>query len=303
MKIIGITIFTDPDYRQDPARECVRQILEICDEAVIVYGKQDDQMIVDHLEAEYPGRIHSEYMEWPQPEWTMDQLPKHLNQALEIARQAGADWIIKYDSDCFINEKDKEVIRKCLLEELHSPVIAMMVEKVHMITSTHALMKSDIPVIIKAKSQICYGQNLNHYTDLCQPIIWNQNAMYEANDDKSLAIPTGQEIPRDLIKRTGVWQYNYGYCFKTFERSFELLYWFDIAHALWWGVGWHKTPLTGITQDSAMYEFIKMMTERVGRALKRVPIEQHPKHIQPRLRGLKPEQFGYNCWGKIKLPE
>lgn len=303
MKVIGITIFTNPDYRQDPARECVRQILEVCDEVVVVFGAESDRGIIRQLQNEYPDRIVAEYLEWKQPEWTMDELPKHLNRALEIARERGCDWIIKFDSDCFFHEKDRDELRKALEAQLEEPTIAMMIEKTNVITVTHVLQKSDVPFCIKANSPIWYGQNLNHYTDLCQPIMWDGKTMYEANDDKTKTIPAGFEIPKELIKRTGVWQFNYGYMFKTYERSVELLYWFDIAHALWWGFGWHKRVITAITPETAMREFIVMMKERVERCNKKMTLIDHPKHIQPRLRSLGKEHFGYDFWGLIELPK
>lgn len=301
MKITGITIFTNPDYRQDPARECVRQMLEVCDEAVIVYGWLGDQEIVEQLQREYPGRIRAEYLDWPQPEWTLEELPKHLNYALAIARYHGADWIIKFDSDSFIHEKDAADLRLALEQQLDTNVLAMMLEKANVLSPNLVLQKSDVPFCIKAKSPIVYGQDLDHYTDLCQPILWD-NISYCAASDEKLKIPAGRCIARELIKRTGIWQYNYGYSFKTYDRARELLYWFDIAHIKWWGVSWFKRSKQALSEDVSMADYLTMMRGRIKKATKRMELRDHPKHIQQRLRTLEPEQFAYNFWGLINMP-
>ncbi len=309
MKIIGITICTNPDYRQDPTRECIRQMLEICDEVVVVCGGgQPDLNMVNELEEgdnqKYKGRIHYRPFFWPQPKWRLDELPKHLNAGLVMAREYGADWIIKFDADYFIHENDAKKLRAALEAEWHNDrILAMELEKVQVTIPTHGRLKGGIPVAIKAKSPIVYGQIAGHYSDLCQPIIWDGQSKTSIDSDDENGIPLGDSVPRDMIKRTGVWLWNYGYTFKTYERAYELLYWFDIAHALWWGWGWYKTPLSEITPESAMAHHIKMSAGRVAQNKKKFPVNEHPKHIQDAIRNLKPDQFGHSLWGKITMPE
>lgn len=288
MKVIGLITITDPDYRQDPARECILQALEVCDEVVVVYGKVGDAFIVEDR------RVWYEYLPWPHPRWTLDELPRHLNYGLTKARELGADWIIKYDADCLIHEKHKWEVRNKLEAELETGVLVMELEKVHCITPTRALMKNDIQVCIKGKSDVWFGQSMDEYTDLCKPILWDLKKVERG-------IPLGESIGHDFIKRTGAWMWNYGYMFKTETRSRELLYYFDLAHAEWWGVGWQKQPKETITEESAMEEHLAMMRGRYKRATKELKIDEHPKHIQEKLRALNPEQFGHSLWGKIEM--
>jgi len=301
MKVVGITMMTNPDYRQDPARECIRQMLEICDEIVVVVGRLHDiTEVLEPLKKEFPCRIKSGYIDWPQPEWNLIELPLHLNHALSIARYiCEADWIIKFDTDYFIHENHRTELRKKLEQGLIDDSMLMSLEKVQFYRNGVCLMKGDIPICINAKHPIWYGYNNQIYTDLCQPILWDGKSNWQASDGRS--IHSGDSIPVDRIKRSGSWLYNYGYTFKTEERAKELLYWFELAHAKFWHYGLFKTHPDEITQETPMQQFIAMIEGRLKRSTKNIPIEQHPKHIQQKLRDLTPDQFGHSLWGKIKL--
>ena len=103
--ITGLTIMTNPDYRQDPARECIKQALEIFDQVIVIYGRKEDKTeVLDDL-FEYGSRIVYHFMPWPQPDWSFDELPKHLNKGLEIAHELKADWVVRFDADTFFTPK------------------------------------------------------------------------------------------------------------------------------------------------------------------------------------------------------
>lgn len=304
MKIAGIVTITNPDYRQDPARECIRQMLEVVDIAIIVYGRGLDlPEVIMQFMTEFPDRVIPVYLEWPQPEWTLDELPKHLNAGLEKAREIGADWCIKFDADYFIHEDDKWSLRHRLEQGLVNDCMTMSLEKAQCTIPFKIRQKGDIPICINLKHPICYGQNIDHYTDLCQPIIWDGKTMISCNDDPKYAIPYGSEIPKNRNERTGVWIWNYGYSFKTYERAKELLYWFDLSHAFWWGMGWYQIPKDEITREKSMEHHLKASEGRMAANKKEAPLAIHPKHIQKKISELTPEEFGHSLWGKIKMPD
>src|SRR3990172_8644185 len=112
MKIGAFTMITNPDYRQDPWRESIGQMLDLFDQVVVVCGKKED---VEITRAEFPNagsRLHLGYMEWPQPEWGYEELPKHLNRGLDAMRTLGCDWAMKFDIDTVVHENDIGTLRE-----------------------------------------------------------------------------------------------------------------------------------------------------------------------------------------------
>src|SRR3990167_6540573 len=83
-QLIGLTMITDPDARQDPWRESIAQALEIFDRVVVVCGADTDAIMVIN---QFPGHdIACPLLHWPQPEWSYEELPRHLNAGLAVAR-------------------------------------------------------------------------------------------------------------------------------------------------------------------------------------------------------------------------
>lgn len=291
-------MMTNPEYRQDPWRECILQMLEICDHVVVVYGRDKDLILKQQFTEQQQMRMVWEYLEWPQPRWTLVELPNHLNKALEIARLMKPDWIIKFDTDYFIHENHRKELRNKLDEGMRNDAMIVSLEKIQFYTGENCLMKGDIPICLDARYPIYYGYDANGYTDLCQPILWDKETYAKISNRK---IPAGTKVPKDRIRRSGSWLWNYGYAFKTEERARELLYNFELAHADFWGFGWMKKHPDDITEDTAMLDFLRMVAGRVNRANKKIQPHHHPMHIREKLKNLTPEQFGYNLWGKIKI--
>lgn len=301
MRVIGIVTVTNPDYRQDPWRECVAQGLEVCDSMIVVCGRREDIDAILDLQQRHDARLIPLFVEWPQPRWSLHELPKHLNAGLETARTLGADWIIKFDADCFIHENEAKKLRDRLVAELNTDTEVMTVEKIQLIIPQRGAKRHKSPICIKAKSKICYGINKDHYTDLCSPILWDQTSMFSADDKPEHAIPIGVDVPESVTKSTGVHFWNYGYMFKTYDRAVELLYHFNLAHADFWGFGWYKERPADITEQETIENHLRMTAGRLEKHNKTFVIGEHPAHIRQKIKDLTKDQFGHSLWGKIKL--
>lgn len=294
-QLIGLTMITDPDARQDPWRESIAQALEIFDRVVVVCGADTDAIRVIN---QFPGRdIACPLLHWPQPEWSYEELPRHLNAGLAVARCYEPDWIVKFDIDCFFHEKDRDHIRT-KLQELTSRRVALgTFEKYQFFMVDRAYEKGKIPLAINCAFPIQYGQFENDYSDLCQPMM--PTGRTRKMPGGTYDIPLGRKIPG--AASTGVHVWNYDYSFKTLERATELLYHFDRSHAKWWGGGYGGKKIEDITPETALAEYLDLVRGRVGKCNKRFKPEDHPRHIRERVRNITPTEFGSRLWDKIPI--
>ena len=293
-------MITNPDYRQDPWRESIRQHSEIFDKVIVVYGREEDG---NQLKEEFGEneKIDWHYLDWPQPEWSYEELPRHLNFVLDEAKKLNPDWIIKFDIDHIFHENDKATIYKSLQALKYEGAMLAQFEKLQFFLVDRAYEKGKVPLAINTKYDIRYGVDKTRYTDLCQPII-GCDKMVKYREGK-YEIPAGDPIPDSKMRKTGIHVFNYDYSFKTFERAMEMLYHFDRSHAKWWGAGYHGKSLEDITPESAMAEYIALVGGRIHKPHKMFKPSDHPKNIRDRVTNIKPEEFGHSLWGKIEIPK
>jgi len=299
MKIGMFGILNNPQYRQEPWWESIRQNLECFDCVSLVCARQED---IDMIRAEFPneereGRLWMSQMDWPFPEWSYEMLPMHLNAAMRQCKRMGCDWGVKLDVDTVLHEKDIYEMRSWVKRADAKGKWAATIEKYQFFKPTRCYEKGKIPLFINLKKSIAYGFDIERYTDLCQPIKWDTESKAVVNG-KKYDTPLGHTIPADkmgVIPGVHVW--NYDYTLRTKERAIELLYWIEKAHDKFWGKGYVNRSGDDITRESAFQDFINLSMGRWQKMNTEKKIEDHPKYFQDLLRKLKPEQWGYDLWG------
>lgn len=300
MNIVGITMITRPDYRQDPWHEAIRQSLELCDHVVVIYGDPaDDELIRHHFGKDV--RVTAAYLHWPQPEWTYDELACHLNYGLDLAKELNADWVYKFDSDYFIHEDYVSDIRLALAEASARDFMLCSIEKRQLFLVDRYYQKGKIPIFLNMKFPLVYGKDETRYTDLCQPILNYQGKMIKLNKAKYM-IPEGSPIPAERVMKLPGAIYNYDYSFKTKARAMELLYHFDRSHASFWSFGYSGKKFDEITPQTAFDEYMALVKGRLtneNKPQKMMALTDHPKHIIERIKSITPEHMGYNLWGLL----
>lgn len=298
MKIGAFTIMTDGDYRQDPWRESIRQMLQVFDYVVVVHGSAlDAEKINKEFNSLAEKRLILKYLYWPQPEWSYEELPKHLNLGLNTLKELGCNWGVKLDIDMAIHEKDESLLRTYLSRAERGGHWLMRLEKYQFFKPNKCYEKGKIPIAVNLSKPIMYGFDFDKYTDLCQPIKYDgQEAIVNG---KPTGIPAGRKINDYSIMDSPVHVWNYDYTFKTEERASELIYEFDKAHERFWGQGYSGKRGDEITKESAMHDFIMLSSGRWQKMIKDKKIEDHPKHFIESLKSLSYAQFGFGLWGKI----
>lgn len=297
MKIGALTMITNPDYRQDPWREGIGQMLEVFDYVSVVCGREED---VEMVREAFPfeQRLHLTFSHWPQPAWSYEELPKHLNLGLDCLRATECDWAVRLDIDTAVHEKDRGALYAALGMALgHGKWIAL-VEKYQFFKPNRCHQKGKMPLCINLNTPVVYGFDFDHYTDLCQPIHWDgkQTAIMHGRDT---GIPAGRRPDMKWAFHTRLHVWNYDYTFKTIERATELLYEFDRAHERFWGQGYSGRKGAEITPESALEDFLALSLGRWKNMHIVKKIEEHPLHYQASLASLSSPQWGYSLWDKI----
>lgn len=300
-KIAVFGMMNNPVYRQEPWRESVAQRLECFDAVCFVCGNEPDvAMLAEAFPNEWQsGKLKAIYKQWPFPEWSYEELPKHLNAALALARAQGCEWMMKLDIDTVVHEKDMKKLRRATAKAARKNKWVVSVPKLQFFSPERYFKKANLPIVIRSDAQIAYGFDETRYTDLCQPILWD-GVSTVVHEGKAYDIPTGQSVPKkDIFISRRAKVFNYDFTFRTFERSVELLYQIEMAHARFWGRGYTGLPLEGITRETSMRDFLLLSRERLSRMRKRMKINAHPKHFQDALRHLASGQWGRDMWGKF----
>lgn len=299
IKIGAFTIITDAEYRQDPWKESINQMLRVFDYVVVVHGSiSDAELVSKEFGGNFNKRLFLKYLYWPQPEWSYDELPKHLNLGLNTLRELGCKWAVKLDIDMAIHEADENALRVAIRTADRHGRWLVSLEKYQFFKPTKCYEKGKIPIGVNLEKPIAYGFDFDRYTDLCQPIKWDGVTDAMVNGKKT-GIPGGRRIEESSIFSSPVHVWNYDYTFKTEERSKELIYEFDKAHERFWGQGYSGKKGDEITQESAMHDFIMLSTGRWQKMIKEKKIENHPIAFQESLMNLTSPQFGFDLWGKI----
>lgn len=300
--IVGFTIMTDPEYRQDPYKESIKQALLVFDRVAVVCGREEDVEILskEFYEDVRIGALVVDYLEWPQPEWSYDELPKHLNHSLKLAKEMECDWAVKFDLDNFIHEKDGSKMRS-ELEQLKARKIAVgRFEKYQFFKPLEGYEKGKMSLALNMDFDFTFGVSVRdkkiEYTDLCQPLLVDKDI--KTINLNGIDISAGNAIKANQQKSTGVHVWNYDYTFKEYDRSKSLLYYFDLSHAKVWGKTYAGHDPETINPDTSMNDYLKLARSRYKKCIKKFKVEDHPKNIKERIKNISPDMFGHNLWLK-----
>ncbi len=296
-------IMNNPEYRQEPWKESIQNRLEIFDSVCIVCGNEAD---IEMLQKQFPhewsnGKLKAIYKFWPFPEWSYEELAKHLNSALSLVKKQECDWAIKLDIDTVFHEKDKKNLIKSISLADKKDKWLVSFGKLQFFLPTFYWKKGNLPIAINLKKPIAYGFDENKYTDLCQPIEWDGYTLTSFKGEK-YEIPVGEVVDdKRVLRIDDVKLYNYDFTFRTYERSIELLYQIEMAHARFWGKSYSGIPIESISRETSICDFLKLSKDRFKNMSKKMEISGHPRHFQIVLQNLNKDQWGFGLWDKILI--
>ena len=303
LKIGSFGMINNPIYREEPWRENIRSRLDFFDVVCLMCGYEPDiKMLAKAFPEEWKsGKLKAKYKPCPFPEWSYEELPKHLNEALDFVREQNCDWAVKLDIDTVFHEKDLDDFLNVIQKAHKKGKWLVSFSKLQFFLLNRYWIKSSIPIAIRMSAPIVYGRDQITYTDLCQPIIQDLSSKFSVNG-RIYDIPSGIAVSDDKIyKVRRINLYNYDYTYRTYDRSVELLYQIEMAHARFWGKGYSGLSIDKITRESSMQDFLESSSQRYSRMNKKMKIKDHPKYFQESLQNLNSSQWGHNLWDKIDV--
>lgn len=263
MKLSIFTTVTRPLRRLDPIKAALECYVDLADEVVIVDGALNGSALPE-IKSDKIKVISSH---WPR-EFDWPLIGKQFTKGYEACN---GDFVLHLDSDMIIHENEFD--RLCdILKRSDQPALSLW--KYQFIQPDRYNLKSRLVVAVnKAK----YGDRIKFDSggDLCQPSL------------------DGQELKPDYVPQAMVPIYNYECILKTKPQLLEDKGRFARA----WQEHFGEYKLGGPDNESAYNEWHRMLTGRYQKPQKQIPLSDHPKYIQPLIKDLKPEQWGYSGFG------
>jgi glycosyltransferase involved in cell wall biosynthesis len=260
MTLSIFTTTTNPLERGDPYHEAIKCYKDLADEVVVVNG--GGQL------TEQSGIKYVNY-KWPK-EFSWDFIGKQFTRGYKACT---SDWVIHADLDFLFHEKDFEEIRQVLGSHPHAPALSFY--KWQFTMPDRYNLKSRLVIAVNKGE---YGDRIKFDSsgDLCQPSL------------------DGKYLSPDDVPESGIEFYNYEKLLKTEEQIKD-----DVERM---ARAWHRHfgDYKLGTDDTAYSEWLQMALGRLGKPHKHIPIHEHPKYIQDTILKLRPDQWGYNAFGKLE---
>lgn len=210
---------------------------------------------------------------WPK-EFSWEFIGQQFQRGYEAC---DGDWVIRMDIDSIFHEQDFRKIRYAL--EFYNDCHAVTFFKRQFIVPDRYNVKSRLLLAVNKKR---YGDRLRFDGggDLCQVTV-----------DGNYLEPGHMFVPSVKIP---IW--NYECLLKTKHQLLEDKGRFARA--------WHRKfgeyKLGGPDDESAYYEWHKMVAGRFHKPQERIRLQDHPKYIQDTIKNLEPQNWGYNGFGLIR---
>lgn len=278
MKLSIVVITANPTEKQYAWKEALESYCGMADEVIIVDGGTEPIV--------FPN-TKVRVVHIPDPEvWNWAEHAKRLNRGLD---EATGDWIFKADIDWIFHEKSFALVREKLSK---FDTLLCTMQKMNYYPTMQYVQKGEIPMIIngKFKHRIRFGKDLEKYTDLTYPILWDEQTVDEHG------VPIGKLITQKDWGKTSEEFWNFDYTFKTIEASKKQFLRSSLGHKEYFGeTKW------GNDEEEAWQVFLSHMRGLYKRAEKVAGLDALPAPIRTRIMQLTPEQFGYTGWDLMEV--
>jgi len=285
MILSAFCLITNPIRNQYPVIESIKSVLPIVDELVVVDGWSDDGTVeaIKALQDDRIRIIKDEDTRWPE-EWTYWRMGHNFSRGFNECR---GDFAMKFDVD-YIFDDEYEFRMDC--EYAAKEVLTISFERKNfMLVDRHFTKR---PKTLAVNKKLCkerkidarWGYDLKNW-GMCDEAI-----IYEKTKDKLLQ---GRLLSLESIRRvTPTQPNNYAYVFRTEEVGKDLM--FRNMRAFYRQQNF-KIP----TKEKVWEEYIMAcLKEFSGKKHTRIKLEDHPTFAKDLIKNLKPNQQGYNFWGK-----
>ena len=283
-KLSFFAIATEPFKNGYPIIECITSILNVADEIIIVYGREENESEKQLLQLSEKVKVFKTN-KWPL-DWSYNVMTEHFNYGLQ---KCTGDLIIKIDIDFIFKFDDygnQNVFRETLFNNLNTYHL-MYLPKINYYPNGYVTyMDNNIYIInqylLKKESKPFKIDRVNY----CNTIVI-----------------TGKYLQKNIIDYQ-LAPYNYDCTFMTKEQYYEKTYrWYMAYYKLFGNLDYFQNfniTLDNIKDvDKCLECVISKVYSRICHTKKKgkfhyVGIQQHPKIIQSRLQNLLDTQYGQN---------
>jgi len=270
-----------------PYYESMMSILPIVDEYIVIDGGSDDGSLEVYKGIEKVRIISDENTQMGK-EWTFSQIARNFDRAFQECR---GDIVINLDADYLLHEEDLDLFKKDCQIAYEKDNITISDSRFNFILADRYHMKRDKVMAVnkslcrKKRLDVRYGMDVKTFGWGVDPIVYEKTE-YDINMGKLLGYFG--------VKRLSTARFfNYSYLFRDEEVAKEYWYYYRLAEC---SLPFSKLKIPENKEES-WSGFLKQCKSGVIKPATIIPLEAHPKNIQERIRNIKPNQQGYNCYG------
>lgn len=222
MKISTFIPITNPKTRGDTYIEAIKSHLLFSDELIIVDGGSTDGSI-EEIEKLNDPRIKIITRFWKQDNFSWVEFCKAWNAGLAACT---GDWVAAGETDHIFHEAEIPRLKNELTALLEKKKATVTINKMQSAQFNKWYSKAKMYYFINKRDfpNVCYGLDKNTVTDLCQPILKEQDFSFMDYQKRIDQIPAGKAIVEhdpetsNLVGGSGVVLYNYLWTFKTYDQ-------------------------------------------------------------------------------------
>ena len=277
MTIGAYILLQNPKTNNYPYLEVISCCLDLFDEILIVDGGTDDGSIEEiDKRYEYLGdktKIpHEDKVKIKQRLWPDDASWDFLTQQYDFGLQnLTTDWRIKMDADYIFHQDDLGAIRQFLEANQDKKIVSFEKRSFNLIDRYR--MKTKIGLAVNKKA--------------FPNIHWNTDDKYQSGDEV---------LEEETWTPSGIKVWVYDNCFKNKENIKKVMYKFARAASKKYGINW------GYESEEAALKFLVNLvrTRQESHNQSIIPLEDHPKYIQEKIKNMTDKQLGYSLFGYRK---
>ena len=289
IKLSAFCLTTNNIKYQFPFIESIKSFLPVVDELIVVDGHSTDGTVeaIKQIGDNKIRIIQDEDTKW-EDEWLYWRMGHNFNRGLQ---ECTGDWIIKFDTDYILHEKGSLKSRKYFEDGINRRKLTMGFTRINHIYANEYFIKTRKTLAVNTVLCKEVGVNLKYGFDLDN---WGWG--FEFIDGKKYEhnINFG-----DLLRNRGssntssLLVHNYDYIFSDIETA-------KIMRSRHWLAEMKQRAIIegydfdGV--DNSWNDYKKQCRGNINKIQYEIELNNQPKIIQDKIKNIKPEQQGFNCW-------